>query len=99
MEKKKAHYALATIQYAIKQTSLRRITVSAMQGAFALGMDEQDIVEAVCGLNSKDLHKSMTVNVDNTIWQDVYRTKYKEFELYIKLQLVDKAVVISFKEL
>lgn len=38
---------------------MRRITVSAMQGAFALGMDEQDIVEAVCALSSKDLHKSM----------------------------------------
>ena len=99
MEKKKAHYALAAIQDAIKQSSLRRITVSAMQGAFALGLDEQDIVDAVCSLNSKDLHKSMTINVDHTIWQDVYRAKYKEFDLYIKLQLVDKAVVISFKEL
>jgi motility quorum-sensing regulator/GCU-specific mRNA interferase toxin len=99
MEKKKAHYALAIIQDAIKQTSLRRITASAMQGAFALGMDEQDIVEAVCSLKSKDLHKSMTVNLDNTIWQDVYKAKYKEFELYIKLQLVDKAIVVSFKEL
>ncbi len=99
MEKKKAHYALITIQDAIKQASLRRITVSAMQGAFAIGMDEQDIVNAVCALSSKDLHKSMTLNADNTIWQDVYKTKYKEFELYIKLQLVDKAVVVSFKEL
>lgn len=99
MEKKKAHYALATIQNAVKQASLRRITVSAMQGAFALGLDEGDIVDAVCSLNSKDLHKSMTVNIDNTIWQDVYKAKYKEFELYIKLQLVDKAVVVSFKEL
>ena len=78
---------------------MRYAALEKKQDAFALGMDEQDIVEAVCGLNSKDLHKSMTVNVDNTIWQDVYRTKYKEFELYIKLQLVDKAVVISFKEL
>lgn len=99
MEKKKAHYPLARIQDAIKNTSTRIITVSAIQGAFAIGMDEQDIVDTVCALKSKDLYKSMTVKADYTIWQDVYKTNNKGFEVYIKLQLAGKAVVVSFKEL
>lgn len=99
MEKRKAHYSLATIQTMILHESQRVITRSAFQGAFALGLDENDIVNTVLALLPKDLYKSMTVNQNSTVWQDVYHKKINNVELYIKLQLVDKAVVISFKEL
>ena len=49
-------------------------------------------------LINKDLSKSMTTYRDNKIWQDVYHKAIDNIDLYIKLQISDKAIVISFKE-
>ena len=49
-------------------------------------------------LLNKDLYKSMTTYHDNKIWQDVYYKTIDNIDLYIKLQISDKAIVISFKE-
>jgi len=40
----------------------------------------------------------MTSYKNYKVWQDVYYLTYKSVKLYIKLQLIDKAVVISFKK-
>jgi len=49
-------------------------------------------------LVNQDLYKSMTSYSDNKIWQDVYYKNIDTLELYIKLQITEKAIVISFKE-
>jgi motility quorum-sensing regulator/GCU-specific mRNA interferase toxin len=99
IKKKKAYYSLSTIQAMIQNDATRFITVSALQGAFKLGFDESDIICAISMLEPKDLYKSMTSHNNSSIWQDVYRKKYQDVNLYIKLQLVGNAVAISFKEL
>jgi hypothetical protein len=41
----------------------------------------------------------MTTQLDNTLWQDVYRADWAGCALYIKLQIVEGVgVVVSFKK-
>lgn len=82
----------------IVHQELRRITSKAFQDAYSLGLNEEDIVETVLKLRPVNLHKSMTVDGNHTIWQDVYYIKNFEIDLYVKLQINEKSVVISFKE-
>ena len=97
MEKRRPHYNLSTIQEFIKEKKYF-ITGSAYTGAFALSFNEDDILNAVINLTNKNFYKSMTSYKDYKVWQDVYYLTYKSVKLYIKLQLTDKAVVISFKK-
>lgn len=98
MEKRSAHYSLDSIKQMIVHQELRRITSKAFQDAYSLGLNEEDIVETVLKLKPVNLHKSMTVDGNHTIWQDVYYIKNFEIDLYVKLQINEKSVVISFKE-
>lgn len=51
-------------------------------------------------LTSADFYKSMTTHADHRIWQDVYHTKTaNNAEAYIKLTVIDDALIVSFKEL
>jgi hypothetical protein len=42
--------------------------------------------------------KSMTSFQNSSIWQDVYYKQAKNIDLYIKLQITQNAIIISFKE-
>ena len=97
MEKKRPHYNLSTIQHFIKEKKYF-ITRSAYREAFALNFDENDILKVVDSLTYKNFYKSMTSYKNHKLWQDVYHFSYKSIKLYIKLQLTDRAVVISFKK-
>ncbi len=97
LEKRIAHYSLDLIKMLIKEENYR-ITGSAFRDAMVLGFDEDGILEIVLGLSSKDLYKSMTTNYDNKLWQDVYYVTLQEKKLYVKLQINDDAIIISFKE-
>jgi motility quorum-sensing regulator / GCU-specific mRNA interferase toxin len=98
MEKRSAHYSLDSIKQMIIHQEMRIITASAFKDAFNLGLGEDEIIDTVLKLKPSHLYKSMTTNVDHTIWQDVYYIKNCEIDLYIKLQITEKSVVISFKE-
>ena len=74
------------------------ITGSAIQGAFAMGFDEDDILKAVLDLESDELYKTMSAREVPGLWQDVYHKSYCGHLLYIKLQISNSAIVISFKE-
>lgn len=74
------------------------ITSSALQGAFTIGLDEDDIITAVLGLECGDLYKTMQSIAVPGLWQDVYHIRYNGYLLYIKLQISISAIVISFKE-
>ena len=82
----------------IVHQEMRIITSSAFRDAFDLGLSEDEIIDTVLKLKPANLHKSMTTNVDHTIWQDVYYIKNFEIDLYVKLQITERSVVISFKE-
>ena len=54
--------------------------------------------EVIAKLTAKNLYKSMTSYSNHLLWHDVYHSKYEDVELYIKLQVKENAIIISFKE-
>ncbi len=97
MQKRIAYYSLETIKDLIHKNQYF-ITRTARLDYINLGLDDDEVIEIIMNLKNKDLYKSMTSFHDNKIWQDVYYKNVDDLELYIKLQVTDKAIVISFKE-
>ncbi|MEA3290386.1 MAG: type II toxin-antitoxin system MqsR family toxin [Campylobacterota bacterium] len=97
MEKKVSHYDLSLIKKMINDDDYF-ITGSARVDYTSLGFDDNDAIDIVISLTQKDLYKSMTTYQDNKIWQDVYTKIVNNISLYIKLQITQKAIIISFKE-
>jgi motility quorum-sensing regulator/GCU-specific mRNA interferase toxin len=92
---------LTEVKRLIRRAENRRITRSALDGAAALGLTDEDVVACVLGLTSADFYKSMPALINRSLWQDVYRPRYAGLPLYVKVQIIDGkiAVVISFKAL
>ena len=76
-----------------------RITISALTGAAALGLDFEGILGVINALTLTDFHKSMTTHADHRVWQDVYRPVTEVGEVYLKLTVIDDVLIVSFKEL
>ncbi|AUZ58328.1 Toxin mRNA interferase YgiU [Pseudomonas sp. XWY-1] len=57
------------------------------------------MLEVITGLERRDFYKSMTSYADHRVWQDVYRPLTVKGYLYLKLSVVDDALIVSFKEL
>lgn len=80
------------------------MTLTALAGAAELGLDESDVVECVLRIAPTDFYKSMPAIKAAGLHQDVYRTRYGDDLIYVKVQLVPRAnpggfaVVIQFKE-
>jgi motility quorum-sensing regulator/GCU-specific mRNA interferase toxin len=99
MEKKKAHYPLAAVKAAVRVQGVESFTTTARLGAADMGLSEVQAVDAVLGLESGMLHKSMTTHADHTVWQEVYYMPCLNGKMaYIKLTLRAGRVVIQFKE-
>ena len=98
MEKRTPHCKLSVVRILIEQGKVRA-TVSALAGAAALGFDFEGIVGVVKALTAGDFYKSMTTHADHRIWQDVYRPTTPSGEVYLKLTVIDDALIVSFKEL
>ncbi|MGJ7509045.1 type II toxin-antitoxin system MqsR family toxin [Variovorax sp. GT1P44] len=97
MEKKTPHCKLSLIRSLIESGKVRS-TYSALAGAAALGFDFDAIVGVVMALTPADFHKSMTTHADHRIWQDVYRPRTNAGMVYLKLTVIDHALIVSFKE-
>ena len=67
-------------------------------GMYKFYLDEDDILRAVLDLESDELYKTMSAREVPGLWQDVYHKSYNGHLLYIKLQISNSAIVISFKE-
>ncbi len=97
MEKGSAHYDLQEIKNLIKNDEYR-ITNSARVSYAELGLCDEDVLEIIASLKPNELYKSMTSYRNHKIWHDVYIKKLDKLSLYIKLQIYEKAIIISFKE-
>ncbi len=97
MEKRTAHYSLERIQELLEAGEYV-VTLSARKSYTELGLCDEEVLDIVHSLTPRNLYKSMTSHHDHTLWHDVYHTQYRHLELYIKLQVTDRAVIISFKE-
>ena len=101
MEKRRAHYRLEDIKAQFSDPDhLGHLTVSARNGARALGFSDEDIVRVIQNLTSRDLYKSMTSYHDHTLWQDVYLPTCHTADLYVKFTAGDDNSywLLSFKE-
>jgi motility quorum-sensing regulator/GCU-specific mRNA interferase toxin len=98
VEKHTAHYKLPLVK-AMVEAGKVRTTMSAREGAAALGFDFDGMLGAVMALTPNDFYKSMTTHVDHRLWQDVYRPVTTAGEVYLKLTVVDDVLIVSFKEL
>jgi len=98
MEKFKPHCELSTVKVML-QAGKVRITMSALAGADALGLDAKEIVSIVMALTLKDFYKSMTSHNNHREWQDVYRPTTHVGEVYVKLIVMNDVLILSFKEL
>lgn len=92
-----AHYDLESIKKLIAQKRYV-VTLSARQSYTALGFNDDEVLDVINKLTPKHLYKSMTSHHNHTIWHDVYHSQHETIKLYIKLQINDNAIVISFKE-
>ncbi|WP_294892939.1 MULTISPECIES: type II toxin-antitoxin system MqsR family toxin [unclassified Sulfuricurvum] len=92
-------YDLTAIQKMIIDGNFR-ITSSALIDAAMIDYDSKEIKRIVLSLVPKDFYKSMPSHKNEMFWQDVYHKTIQEdgITLYIKLQIVKDAIIISFKE-
>ena len=95
----KPAYELNVIKIAFNSVKKLNMTASAMQGQYAIGFSDQDVVDAIQSLTSADFYKSMQPEHDAFIArQDVYKSVFKSVALYIKFQVDSRGeVVVSFK--
>ena len=98
MEKRTPHCKLSIVKSLIEEGHVRS-TQSARQGAAVLGIDFDGMCEIVMSLSSSDFYKSMTTYADHKVWQDVYRPGTEFGDVYLKLNVINDLVIISFKEL
>jgi len=76
-----------------------RATRTALEGAAAMGLGFDEVIEVILGLSSADFFKSMTTHADHRIWQDVYCPLTRVGRVYLKLTVIDDVLIVSFKEL
>lgn len=99
MEKRKPHYDLATVQRIAAGLGAAAFTKTALDGGRAMGLTVAEMLDVVEALSQRDFYKSMTTNVDHTVWQDVYHADTSlGRKAYIKVTMRDHAPVIQFKE-
>lgn len=99
MEKLKPTYDLTSIKAEFATVDGLRMTVSARNGAFGLGLTLAGVVALIQGISRRHFYKSMTSFADHTVWQDVYHVPYDDTVLYVKFTVdVEGHIVISLKE-
>ena len=99
-DRKTPEYALENIKKVFSRVDHLRMTVSAKQGQISLGFTDEDVVNAIQALTSRNFYKSMPPKHPGfTAWQDVYKSRFKGIDLYIKFQVGTRGeLILSFKE-
>lgn len=97
MEKRKAHYSLATVKRLIADGRVG-FTMTAVAGGAAMGFASDEMLDVVSSLTAKNLYKSMTSHADHKVWHDVYHADTKRGMVYLKLTVAEDVLIVSFKE-
>lgn len=98
MDKYTPHCKLSRVKALLSEGKVRA-TFTALDGADELGFDFAGMLEVVAALTPRDFYKSMTTYADHRVWQDVYRPTTNAGAVYVKLQVVEDVLIVSFKEL
>jgi hypothetical protein len=99
-EKRTPSYQLLTLKKAFDTEGKLNMTYSAKQGQIQLDFSNKDVVDAIQALSAINFYKSMPpIKPGFTAWQDVYKSCYKDIDLYIKFQVSTRGeLILSFKE-
>ena len=77
------------------------VSAQVLASASLVLCDRHDIADCICNLSPRDFYKSMESDRRPGRWQDVYRTRFAGFRVYVKFDLVhgegEVVVVLSFK--
>ena len=100
MEKNTPHYDFAVVKVEVVRLGTKAFTGAAREGGRRLDLSISQMLQIVCSLEKRMLHKSMTTFADHRIWQDVYHMKNHGVEIYITVTYRPGGgpPVISFKE-
>jgi motility quorum-sensing regulator / GCU-specific mRNA interferase toxin len=99
VEKRTPHYALDSIKATFTTSASLRMTRTAQNTAFCLGILLADVVNIIQAMTREQFYKSMTSLADHRIWQDVYQVPFESLVLYVKFTTDAQGyLVISFKE-
>ena len=95
----KPFYNIDKLKLHFNKLEKLNMTYSAVHGQLELGFSKQDVVDAIQSLKQSDFSKSMLpVHLDFNEWQDVYKSTYKNRDLYIKFQVNKNGeMIVSFK--
>lgn len=97
MEKRKAHYPLATVKRLIAEGRVS-FTMTAVASGAAMGFAAEGMLDVVSSLSNRNLYKSMTSHADHKNWHDVYHVDTDRGVVYLKLTVVEDLLIVSFKE-
>jgi motility quorum-sensing regulator / GCU-specific mRNA interferase toxin len=97
LEKRKAHYPLASVKRLIGEGRVN-FTMTAVAGGAAMGFAADEMLSVVSGLTNRNLYKSMTSHADHKVWHDVYQADTERGVVYLKLTVVEDLLIVSFKE-
>lgn len=99
MEKRTPSYDLEGFQREFCVVAALRMTVTARNCAFELGLTLEDVVQVVQSMKRAHFYKSMTAFGNHRQWQDVYRVPWQELTLYVKLTVDELGrLILSMKE-
>lgn len=102
MRKGTPNVPLSVVKEMVRSGKVVKTTFTATQGALELGFPAPVLplmCKVVLLLDQSHFYKSMTAYHDETIWHDVYRTRFDERHIYLKLIVKDDVLIVSFKEL
>ena len=93
-------YDLKTIKLSFKSIKDLRMTRTSMATQYKMGFSDQDVVDTIQRLKSRDFYKSMPPKHPKFCqWHDVCKTFYELKAIYIKFQADRKGhLIVSFKE-
>ena len=97
MEKRRAHYPLASVRRLIGEGRVR-FTMTAVAGGAAMGFAAEEMLGVVAGLTGRNFYKSMTSRADHKVWHDVYHADTRRGAVYLKLTIIGDLLIVSFKE-
>ena len=98
--RRRPQYPLATVKAAFSDVARINRTMSAVEGADAMEMDDNTVVDVIAGLRASDFDKSMQSEINPAVWQDVYKPIIAGRQLYVKFTRDARGnlLLISFKE-
>jgi motility quorum-sensing regulator/GCU-specific mRNA interferase toxin len=93
LEKRRAHYPLATVKRLISERRVN-LTMTAVAGGAAMGFATDEMLDVVSSLTNRNLYKSMTSHADDKVWHDVYHVDTRRGVVYLKLTVVEDLLII-----